>query len=446
MAICETHDSLIKVLLIEDSAGDARLLKETLSEVDSLEFTIIHADRLSAGLQLLHENAFDIVLLDLALPDAMGLDALQQVHTERPEVPVVILTGHNDESLGVEAVQQGAQDYLAKGGITQEMLAKAIRYALERNRLLTEVEEARQLERHNAYHDPLTGLANRQLFYDRLKHAVAQSNRYQRKLGVLFVDLDGFKIVNDTLGHSAGDQLLQNVANRLRKNIRESDSVARIGGDEFTIILDHITYNHDAAKVAQKLLRIISMPHVIEGQEVNISASIGISLCPFDGQDIDTLVKKADLAMYRSKRFGKNQYQLYNDSVDLTIFESLALENGLETAIERNELVLHYQPQLSIDSGEIVGVEALVRWQHPRFGLIYPSKFIPLAEETGLIGPLGEWVLRTACGQMRAWQEEIFPEMRLAINVSIRQFNSQQLPKTVASVLEETELDPGSLQ
>ncbi|MFQ5753378.1 MAG: putative bifunctional diguanylate cyclase/phosphodiesterase, partial [bacterium] len=261
-----------------------------------------------------------------------------------------------------------------------------------------------------------------------------------------FLDLDGFKSVNDTLGHSAGDHLLQCVAQRLKKNIRESDSIARLGGDEFTIILDHITHMQDAAKVAQKIIKVFSKPFIIEEQELYVTCSIGISLYPFDGVDIKTLVKKADIAMYRSKGQGKNKYQFYNASMDVMIFESMSLENGLKVALDKNELVLHYQPQVKIDTGMIVGVEALVRWQHPEFGLVYPAKFIPIAEETGLITLLGDWVLRTACAQIKVWQDELFPAMRLAVNVSSRQFRRKKLPETVALVLEENNLKPDSLQ
>ena len=307
------------------------------------------------------------------------------------------------------------------------------------------MEEARKFERHLAYHDNLTGLPNRQLFYDRLNHAVAHAKRHGYLLGVFFLDLDGFKQINDSLGHEIGDLLLKEVAQRLQGCVRESDTVARLSGDEFTVILENISRKQDAATIAEKILKKLSEPIVLDGNEPIISTSIGISLFPNDGNDTKTLLKQADTAMYRVKCNEKNHYRFYNESMDSEDIERLELENDLRKAIDNDELLLHYQPQLDLKKNEIVGVEALVRWQHPELGLLPPAKFISLAEESGLIVPLGEWVLRTACRQNKTWQQMGLAPVRIAVNLSARQFRVSRLQEIINQILKESRLEPNYL-
>ncbi len=301
--------------------------------------------------------------------------------------------------------------------------------------------------RHQASYDLLTGLPNRLLFNDRLALALANTHQQGEILAVLFLDLDGFKKINETLGHGVGDRLLQDVAQRLKKCLRESDTIARWGGDEFTLLLSPIVSAEAAAQIAQQILSAFNLPFQIEGKgEFYIKASIGIALAPYDGEDVETLLKNADAAMHRVKQQGRNNYRLYTPSIGTQALEKMVLENNLYKALEREEFILHYQPQIDLKTGKIVGMEALLRWQHPEQGLIPPNRFIPLAEETGLINPIGEWALRTACAQNKAWQLAGLPPLRMAVNLSARQFMQQNLIEKIAQVLEETGLEPRYLE
>ncbi len=292
-----------------------------------------------------------------------------------------------------------------------------------------------------ANHDALTGLPNRTLFIERLTLALAHAHRNRKMAAVMFFDLDRFKIVNDTLGHAAGDELLQEVSRLVAGCLREDDTVARLGGDEFTVILEGIGDDQDVAPIAQKIIDTLAKPMNLSGQEVFVTASIGISVYPNDGRDAHELVKNADAAMYRAKELGKNNYQFFKSDMNARAFERLTLENSLRRALERDEFELHYQPQVDIGSGQVVGAEALIRWRHPEMGLISPDRFIPIAEETGMILPIGEWVLRTACVQNKAWQEAGYPPLHVAVNLSGRQFKQKNLLRMVEQVLSETALD-----
>jgi diguanylate cyclase (GGDEF)-like protein len=299
---------------------------------------------------------------------------------------------------------------------------------------------------HQASHDRLTGLPNRMLFDERLSLALATTHRYGEMLAVVFLDLDGFKTINDTLGHAVGDQLLKNVAQRLTGCLRQGDILARWGGDEFTLLLSPISSAEEVTKIAAQILDTLNTPLEFEGQELHIKASMGIALAPYDGEDAQTLLKNADAAMYRAKQQGRNNYQLYTRAIGTKAQERLVLENNLYKALERQEFRLHYQPQINLETGEIVGMEALIRWQSQELGLISPSVFIPIAEEMGLINPIGEWVLWTACAQNRTWQSLGLPPVRMAVNLSARQFQQKNLVKAIAQVLESTKLEPCYLE
>ncbi|HHM05900.1 MAG TPA: EAL domain-containing protein [Gammaproteobacteria bacterium] len=286
-----------------------------------------------------------------------------------------------------------------------------------------------------AFYDALTGLPNRVLFHDRLNQALLEAARHDRIVAVMFMDLDRFKAINDTMGHETGDKLLKGVAERIVHCIREGDTLARLGGDEFTVVLTEVEKVQDAAKVAQKILKALSQPFNISEREFFITASIGITLYPYDDQDINGLLKNADTAMYHAKEQGKNNYQFYSEEMTAAAFERLVLENSLRQAITREEFILYYQPQLHLQSGRVLAVEALVRWQHPEFGLLLPEKFIPLAEDTGLIVEFGEWMVKAACAQMKEWQACGISGVRMAVNISSRQFINKGLVSSVKLAL-----------
>ncbi len=294
-----------------------------------------------------------------------------------------------------------------------------------------------------ATHDPLTALPNRTLLHERLSHALARAQRHGRQLAVLFVDLDRFKNINDTLGHDAGDRLLQITAQRLYDCLRETDTMARQGGDEFVVLMDELTDREPITRVAQRILDAVGQPFVIDGQEIHITASIGISVYPEDGR---TLLRNADIAMYRAKEKGKNNYQFYSAQIDNYSVERLALESGLRRALEREEFTLHYQPKVNIASGLITGMEALLRWQHPELGWVAPGRFIPIAEENGLILPIGAWVLKTACIQNRTWQRQGVRRFPVAVNLSSRQFAGETLLDDVRAALDASGLAPSDLE
>lgn len=317
-----------------------------------------------------------------------------------------------------------------------------------------DVSERKQFETRllqQATHDPLTSLPNRILFHDILEHAMARALRTEKLLAVLFLDLDEFKNINDTLGHEYGDLLLKEIAQRLTATLRIDDlisrddgMVARQGGDEFTILLQGILIVDNVIQIAEKILTAVARPFIVDNHEMHITASIGITIFPFDDTDIQNLLRNADTAMFRAKESGKNNFQFYTADMNLRIRERMGIENGLRHALARNELVLHYQPQVDIESGEMIAVEALLRWAHPEKGLIPPDKFIPVAEESGLIVPIGEWVLRTACQQNKAWQNMGLPHIRMAVNLSARQFRQPHLLESVAKAMEDAGLDPYS--
>ena len=323
---------------------------------------------------------------------------------------------------------------------------------------ITDRKHAEEQIRLLAYYDGLTRLPNRVLSMERLKLALENARRQNRTLAVLFLDLDQFKRINDTLGHSAGDRLLQGVAERLKKCLRSSDTIARadpsdptdaiarLGGDEFIISLTDIARGEDAGRVAGRILEALDEPFRLDGQDVLIGGSIGISLFPHDGADVETLLRNADAAMYHVKDSGRGAFQFYNQSMNAAARERLAMEGRLRRALERDELLLHFQPLVDTASGEIVGAEALVRWRHPEMGLVPPAQFIPLAEETGLIMPIGEWVLQSACAQGKAWQDGGHPDLHIAVNLSGRQFRQQPLVGVVSRILGRTGFDPKHLE
>ncbi len=317
--------------------------------------------------------------------------------------------------------------------------------------IIRDITERKQFETqilHQATHDALTGLPNRVLFHDILAHVMPRVQRTGKLLAVMFLDLDGFKNINDTLGHEYGDILLKEIAQRLARILRTDDMIARQGGDEFTIFLQDISAVEDIIQIAEKILAVVAEPFLMAGHEMHVTASIGITVFPIDDMNLDSLLRNADTAMYRAKELGKNNFQFYTAQMNTLIRERMEIENLLHHALARKELLLHYQPQINLKTGKIVAVEALLRWNHPTKGMVPPEKFIPVAEESGLIVSIGEWVLYTACRQNKAWRDAGLPHIRMAVNLSARQFRQPHLATVVAKAMASAEIDPrsGSLE
>ncbi len=369
------------------------------------------------------------------------------------DFPLAVIVGlSEEEQLG--AVTRQAHTYLWRATIGSLLLMLLVgllsrmSWQLAQSRLQAAEAKIAYAERveYLAYHDGLTSLPNRSLFSKLLIQNIREASRYHRQLAVLFLDLDRFKQINDTLGHDAGDQLLQEVAIRLKACLRASDIVARLGGDEFVILLPELSEDKYVATIAQKVLSAVARPFNLRGKEFRVTASIGISIFAQDGLDEQTLKKNADIAMYQAKQRGKNNFQFYSEKLNAESLERQTLEIGLRHALDRNEFRLHYQAKRDIRSGQITGMEALLRWEHPDLGLVAPMKFIPVAEETGLIVPIGKWVLRTACLQNVAWQQQGLPHLGIAVNLTARQFVDENLLADLVTILAETGMDARLLE
>lgn len=558
------------VLVVEDNPGDVRLLREMIDDQGPHNTRLIVVGSVAEAEAHLAGHAVDLILLDLHLPDAYGLDVLRRVHATAPRTPLVVLTGIDDQRLAARALKEGAQDYLIKGQIETRSLIRAMRYAAERkameealfgekeraevtlnciadavacadmagnitflNRVAVamtgwSVSEAigQPMERvlriedaatrmvianpmqramtsdrsgqlkpncvlvrrdgtetaiedsvapihnrqgqpsgavivfrdvgharamalemsHSARHDFLTGLPNRMLLDDRINQAIVAAPRHNKKVAVLFLDLDGFKHINDTLGHPVGDKLLQSIAKRLVDCVRGADTVCRQGGDEFVVLLSEMQHSEDAANSARRVLEAVAAVHSIGSHELRITTSIGIAVYPDDGEDAQTLIKNADTAMYQAKESGRQTFRFFKPAMNVRAIERQTIEEDLRGALERQEFVLLYQPKVDIRSRRIVGTEALIRWNHPTRGLLSPSHFIPVAEGSGLIERIGEWVMRRACWQLRTWREDGLALDTIAVNVSGRQFRGENFLESVFTVLDESHLDPASLE
>jgi diguanylate cyclase (GGDEF)-like protein/PAS domain S-box-containing protein len=554
----------LKILLIENDPAAAEEIRLALTVVGAGSFDVEWVQQLAEGLQLLKKEKIAAVLLQLSLPDSLGIETFDKLFTAAPDIPILILGGDQNEALAKEAVGRGAQDYLLPGHLDSYSLPRALRNAIERKAIedalfaekeravvtlnsigdavlctdisgnitylnlvaetmtgwcreeaigkplaevfqiidggtrttardpmemaveqnrtvgLTvncvlirrdgfesaiedsaapihdrvgrvigavivfhDVSAARAMSHqmtHSAQHDVLTNLPNRMLLNDRITQTISLARRQNRSFAVLFLDLDHFKYINDSLGHAVGDQLLQSVSKRLLSAVRGSDTVSRQGGDEFVILLSEIAHPEDAATSARKILLSLSVPHSIAEQDLNIDSSVGISIYPEDGANAETLIKNADTAMYYAKESGRNNFQFFKREMNLKAVERQSLESSLRRALVRKELFLHYQPKVNLASMEITGVEALIRWQDPDRGSVPPCQFVPVAEDCGLIVPIGSWVLHEACRQAREWQDAGLPFKRISVNVSAPEFRAETFLAGVRNTLRETGL------
>jgi diguanylate cyclase (GGDEF)-like protein/PAS domain S-box-containing protein len=558
------------VLLIESHPGDTRLITDALQNdlQDGLQVECVK--KLSDGLDRIHQGTVRGVIVDIEMPNGKGVAAFEKLRAAAPHLPILILSGLENENVAKQAVDRGAQDYLLKTNFDHFRLRRAVHLMIERHAIeekaylqqrcsevtlactgdaviisdsaevvthlngpaelltgwsqaeaqghsLNEIlghaacdnhatsaivrslasgaredtpcadtailvrrdgielnikncsgyirdrdgnvagtvavlhdlgavrQKALNLS-HAAQHDFLTGLPNRSLVNDRITQAISFAARYTQQLAVMFVDLDLFKKINDSLGHAVGDKLLQQVAIRIVACVRRSDTVARIGGDEFVVLLSQVGHAEDAVFIARKILTSLAAPYLIDQKLLQINASIGVSTYPDDGTDSETLIQRADTAMYEAKKLGRNNCQFFRPEMQARVLEWRSLEGSLRCALQRNEFMLEYQPKIDLFTGEITGVEALLRWNHPERGQIQPSKFVPIAEESGLIVPIGQWVLLEACRQARTWMDAGLPPVRIAVNVSALQFASKDFLPSVHAALISTAMDPRNLE
>lgn len=443
LAAATRSEGTIRVLLVDGVSHEAERLEALFGSQD-VAVTAVGA--LEPALASLLENSFDVVLLSLDLPDSSGLDTLRRARAAATSVPVIVLSSAENEDEAIQALRLGAQDVLVEGDLNPRFMVRSLSHAVERHRLLAELRSARHRAHFSATHDALTHLPNRRFFEESLERRIAASKRTEKPFAVLFLDLDGFKGINDTLGHPVGDQLLIQVADRISTGLRRNDVVARQGGDEFILLVQGMEGDHRYSEVAESLLATLSQPFVLEGSEYRITTSIGIALYPRDGTDAECLIRNADTALYQAKNRGRNNYQYFDESMNRSVRERLELDQDLRGAVDRGELTLYYQPKVNAVSGEIVGAEALVRWKDPSRGIIHPAEFIALAEETGLIIPIGDWVLRTACDQARKWQLLGFEDFRVAVNLSPQQIQTHSLRDSIVSTLWTTGLPASSLE
>lgn len=427
---------LPSVLVIEDNPGEAETIRGLLEPAVG---ELVLAERLAEGLQVLRQRKFDAVLADLSLPDARGLDVVVRVRTLAPDAAVVMLGGLDDEDVALRGVQMGVQDYMSKRSMDARSLRRTLRYAVERKR-------AEQRLAFLARHDQLTGLANRTTFQEKLNVALARARRQSQPLAVLFVDVDRFKAINDSLGHEAGDHLLRTVSERLLASVREYDTVARIGGDEFGVLLEDIDAQSAPTEVCGRILSALTTPVMLDDLELVVTGSVGVAIHPEAGETAERLMKAADFALHAAKVRGRNSFQVAQGDEDNEAAQKIRLAAELRHALRDKQFLLFYQPQIDIRDNRVVGLEALLRWRKPNGRLVSPAEFIPILEDTGLIVEVGVWVLEEACRQLARWREEGLSDLRVAVNLSAKQFETNGLVDAVKGALERSGIEPDGLE
>jgi len=440
----ESHSRPAHILHLEDNAKDRELVKLLLDDA-GIESEISAVQTRTEFERSLANEDWDLILSDFGLPAFDGMRALDIAAKTCPNTPFIFVTGTLGEDTAVESLKIGATDYVLKQRMSRLTMSvqRALKEREERLRREKAERELRKSEdqlRFLAYHDALTDLPNRALLLDRLTQAMLSAHRNKGKFAVLYIDLDRFKSINDSLGHSTGDIILKQVAERMRGCARENDAVARLGGDEFVVVLSTVRDATDAAVAADRIRRAMEEEFQVQGIRMSISCSIGIGVFPEDGEDGETLLKNADIALYSAKERGRSRWQFFTREMNGRAQERLKLEHSVRHALGRNEFFLEYQPQLELSTGKIVGVEALLRWWNPEYGMVSPSTFLPVAENVGAIIPIGEWVLRTACAQAKQWQRDGLGPLFMAVNVSAGQFRHEPLPEAIRRALDDSGL------
>ncbi len=431
--------SLPRVLLIEDDEDDYILTQDMLAEVHGADFELDWVRTWEDAMAAFNAQEHDIYLLDYRLGAWNGLDLVEEATSRGCTAPIILLTGQGNREIDIEAMRAGAADFLVKSEISAPLLDRAIRYAIERHRGEQRLTELAQF-------DQLTGLANRSLFLDYLQRTITRADRNHQPVAILFLDLDRFKIINDTHGHDVGDQLLVTVAERLRNCVRASDLVARLGGDEFTVVVEGISDPNILSHFCDRILLALKEPVRVSGLELTVNASIGLSIYPSDADNLEDLLKSADTAMYRAKDKGPGNYQFYTMAMHVAATRHRELEDGLRRALDREEFEVWYQPQMDLATGRICGLEALLRWIHPQRGVVSPTNFIHLAEESGLIVPIGEWVFDQVCQKGLNLVDDALTDLKFAVNFSARQFQEHDLTNQVVSIIERSGIDANRLE
>lgn len=465
-----TVEERASILVVDDNPGKRLALASVL---ESLNENVVLAGSGEDALRLLLQHEFAVILLDVQMPEMDGFETASMIRSRKrsEHTPIIFVTAFiRAETDMLQGYSLGAVDYIftpiipeilrAKVAVFVELYQKtqAIRrhgeelegLVAQRTAALTaEIAERMQTQErlhYLAHHDVLTDMPNRMLFVERLKQAITRAQRRKHFVAVLFLDLDRFKIVNDTLGHEAGDRLLQTMSAQLLACVREGDTVARFGGDEFAVFLSDVASPDDVAPLAKKFLDALAMPFAMDGHEFFITCSIGIGLYPNDGSDTQTLMKNADTAMYRAKQQGGNNFQFYQTEMKAQSLKRLEMETDLRHALERKDFILHYQPQFDAHSGALVGVEALLRWQRYAPEVMSPDEFLHLLEDSGLIVQVGEWAIHTACSQHKEWCAAGLPQIRMAVNASSRQFSGNALVAAIRRVMESCDMHPSFLE
>ncbi|MFD2204625.1 putative bifunctional diguanylate cyclase/phosphodiesterase [Kiloniella antarctica] len=439
----------LNLLLIDDDNIDRENSIRALDRSGHL-MNITEASSAEEGLQYHENKPFDIILLDYKLPTMTGLDFLQSLNeSERANIAIVMLSNIEDEDLAIKCIEAGAQDFIVKNEVTAPRLLRAILHAKERYKIEQELRESRKELQYLAEKDPLTGLSNRYVFKTSLETAIPYAKRLSRGLALLMLDLDNFKNINDTLGHSIGDKLLIEVSKRLTSLVRDGDILCRIGGDEFAILVHNVDDPLLLQYLTRRILSVLTKPFIIDDSELIITTSIGVANYPDCAADAAQLFKCADVAMYRSKEMGKNQTHFYSKVIHDAIHRKVELERELHNAVTKDEFVVYYQPQIDCSTEKIIGAEALVRWKHPTKGLIGPYEFIPIAEEIGLIDKIGEYVLETTCERLGYWNEKykiLGTRFSVAVNLSPLQLSLHGFVETVQRILKKHKVNPEQLE
>lgn len=429
----------MKLLLVEDDRADARFLRSCLTRSRGEPPELVHEERLSSALEALHREDFDVVLLDLHLPDASGEACVRAIQQVNPTVPIVVLSGEDSEEFAIGILKEGVQDYLVKWDGEGKVILRAIRYAIERKRSELRLN-------HMATYDALTHVPNRSYFVEYLEKAVSRAQRAGGMLALLFLDLDRFKGVNDTLGHPFGDRLLIAAANRIEQTVRNGDIVARMGGDEFAVLLENLQDVRAAEAVARKLTAALAEPYLLDGHQIGTTVSVGVTVFPTDRGDPETLIKNADIAMYQAKSAGRNGFKFFTDCMHREILFQHELAQDMQRALGDGEFFLLYQPQFRLDDGMLSGAEALLRWRRGDGRMILPGDFITVAEEYGHIIEIGRWVAEAAFRQSAGWRDAGREPGRIGINVSPRQLMHATFCDDLQRLVETSGVDPSTIE